>query len=120
MRFLLAVILIAASGWSGYWFVGQNGLSRGFETWFEARRAEGWVAETSDITVQGFPNRFDTGFSDLVLADPATGLAWEAEFFQILAKPRHRRLAGSAVDRHTTREIPHRESRHARQPAHRP
>ncbi|MAN98342.1 MAG: hypothetical protein CMN16_04510 [Roseovarius sp.] len=92
MRFLLAVILIAASGWSGYWFVGQNGLSRGFETWFEARRAEGWVAETSDITVQGFPNRFDTGFSDLVLADPATGLAWEAEFFQILAlsyQPNH-------------------------------
>ncbi|MGX0975727.1 hypothetical protein ACSSVY_001437 [Roseovarius sp. MBR-51] len=92
MRFLLAMIVIAALGWSGYWFLGQSGLNRGFETWFDLRRAEGWVAETSDITVQGFPNRFDTGFSDLVLADPETGLAWEADFFQILAlsyQPNH-------------------------------
>jgi len=92
MRFLLAVIVIAASGWSGYWFIGQSGLNRGFAAWFESRRADGWVAEASDITVQGFPNRFDTGFTDLVLADPETGLAWEAEFFQILAlsyQPNH-------------------------------
>lgn len=92
MRFLLAVIVIAALGWSGYWFIGQNGLQQGFTAWFEARRAEGWLAETSDLSVQGFPNRFDTGFSDLVLADPATGLAWEAPFFQLLAlsyQPNH-------------------------------
>ncbi|WP_297774461.1 DUF2125 domain-containing protein [uncultured Roseovarius sp.] len=92
MRFLLAVIVIAVLGWSGYWFVGQRGLEQGFSTWFEARRAEGWVAETSRLNVQGFPNRFDTGFTDLTLADPATGLAWEAPFFQILAlsyQPNH-------------------------------
>lgn len=92
MRLLLAVIVIIAAGWSGYWFVGQSGLSRGFASWFDARRAEGWVAEAAEITVQGFPNRFDTGFSDLVLADPATGLAWEVGFFQILAlsyQPNH-------------------------------
>ena len=92
MRVLLAVILIAALGWSGYWFVGQRGLEQGFAKWFEARRAEGWVAETSDLGVQGFPNRFDTGFSDLILADPATGLAWEAPYFQLSAlsyQPNH-------------------------------
>lgn len=92
MRFLLAVIVIAALGWSGYWFIGQNGLQRGYSAWFEARRAEGWVADTSDLRIQGFPNRFDTGLSNLVLADPDTGLAWEAPFFQILAlsyQPNH-------------------------------
>jgi hypothetical protein len=83
MRLLLAVIVIAALGWSAYWVIGQRGLSQGLEDWFEARRAEGWVAETSEIEVRGFPNRFDAGFSDLVLADPATGWAWEASHFQL-------------------------------------
>lgn len=92
MRVLLTVILIAAAGWSGYWYVGKTGVSRGFERWFEARRAEGWVAETSNLATRGFPNRFDTSFADLELADPETGMAWEAPFFQILAlsyKPNH-------------------------------
>jgi len=83
MRLLLAVIVIAALGWSAYWVIGQRGLTRGLANWFEARRAEGWVAEASEIRVRGFPNRFDTGLSDLVLADPETGLAWEAPYFQV-------------------------------------
>ena len=92
MRALLTLIVIATLGWSGYWFVGQQGLQQAFGQWFDARRAEGWVAETSDLTVQGFPNRFDTSFSNLALADPDTGLAWEAPFFQILTlsyRPNH-------------------------------
>lgn len=92
MRVLLAVIVIAALGWSGYWVIGQRGLVRGLADWFETRRAEGWVADTSDLSVRGFPNRFDTGFSDLVLADPETGLAWEASYFQLSAlsyRPNH-------------------------------
>ena len=92
MRLLLAVIVIAALGWSAYWVIGQRGLEQGLADWFEARRAEGWVAETSDLRVRGFPNRFDTGFSDLLLADPETGLAWEAPYFQLSAlsyRPNH-------------------------------
>lgn len=92
MRALLTLIVIATLGWSGYWFVGQQGLQQAFGQWFETRRAEGWVADTSDLSVQGFPNRFDTSFSDLALADPETGLAWEAPFFQILTlsyRPNH-------------------------------
>jgi hypothetical protein len=92
VRLLLAVIVIAALGWSAYWVIGQRGLVRGLEDWFEARRAEGWVAETSELRVRGFPNRFDTGLSDLVLADPETGLAWEVPYFQLNAlsyRPNH-------------------------------
>ena len=43
------------------------------------------MAEAGSLDVQGFPNRFDTVFTDLVLADPATGLAWEVPQFQINA-----------------------------------
>ena len=78
MRALLAVILVATGLWAGYWVIGSRTTHSAFEGWFDARRAEGWVAETSSLGVQGFPNRFDVVFEDLILADPATGLAWEA------------------------------------------
>jgi hypothetical protein len=56
------------------------------------RRAEGWVAEAADTRVRGFPNRFDLTLTDLRLADPDTGLAWTAPFFQVLSlsyRPHH-------------------------------
>lgn len=92
MRALLTFILIAAAAWSGYWYIGSTGANAAFNTWFEDRRAEGWVADVATLETNGFPNRFDTTFGDIALADPDTGLAWEAPFFQIFAlsyKPNH-------------------------------
>ena len=92
MRMLLTVILIATAGWSGYWALASSGAKTAFETWFDQRRSEGWVADYGDLTVSGFPNRVDTSFSNISLADPATGIAWTAPFFQILAlsyRPNH-------------------------------
>ncbi|MCR9112063.1 MAG: DUF2125 domain-containing protein [Rhodobacteraceae bacterium] len=92
MRTLLMIILVAAAAWSGYWYVGSTGATRAFETWFEDRRAEGWVADYAELTTRGFPNRFDTTFTEIALADPETGLAWEAPFFQLFAlsyRPNH-------------------------------
>ncbi len=92
MRLLLTLTLVAAAAWAGYWFLGANGAQSAFAAWFEQRRAEGWAADYSDLQVRGFPNRFDATFDNLTLADPGTGLAWDAPFFQILAlsyKPNH-------------------------------
>ncbi|RKF13873.1 DUF2125 domain-containing protein [Roseovarius spongiae] len=92
MRTLLAIIVLAALGWAGYWFVGAGAARAGFTAWFDDRRAEGWVADYADLSISGFPNRFDASFGDIALADPGTGLAWEAPFFQILAlsyRPNH-------------------------------
>ncbi len=92
MKFLLKFILIAAAAWSGYWFVGARASRAGFEAWFAQQRGRGMTAEYSDFALQGFPNRFDAGFSDISLADPRRGFAWTAPFFQILAlsyKPNH-------------------------------
>lgn len=85
MRLLLSVIILGTLGWSGYWYLVSAGTKTGFETWFQDRRSEGWAAEYSDLTVNGFPNRIDTTLNNLTLADPETGLAWEAPFFQIFA-----------------------------------
>jgi len=92
MRILLAVILLAATAWSGYWFLGAQAAERGLGDWFDARAAEGWVVGYGSLRTAGFPNRFDTTLRDVRLADPATGWAWSAPMFQALAlsyRPRH-------------------------------
>ncbi|MFY0596658.1 MAG: DUF2125 domain-containing protein [Cognatishimia sp.] len=92
MRRLLIVILIAALGWFAYWFVISNIAQTGYEAWFKDRQDEGWQAEYSNLQLRGFPNRIDTTFENITLADPDTGLAWTAPFFQIFAlsyRPNH-------------------------------
>lgn len=92
MRILLGITVLLGALWAGYWFVGSSAAQSGMADWFEERRAEGWVAEYDDLALRGFPNRFDAGFTEISLADPGTGLAWQAPFFQLLAlsyKPNH-------------------------------
>lgn len=92
MKRMLIAIIVMAAAWSGYWFYATYNVKREFAEWFQDRRDRGWVAEYSDLSVAGFPNRVDTTFSDLSLADPETGWAWDAPFFQIMTlsyKPNH-------------------------------
>jgi len=63
-----------------------------FAEWVEARQGAGWVAYYSDQTLQGYPKRCDTTFTDLEFSDPTTCCAWHVPFFQILRlgyKPNH-------------------------------
>ncbi len=92
MRKLIALIVVVAAGWAGYWFIGSQGHKTAMTKWLDDRRAEGWQVEYSDHSVRGFPNRFDTTLTDLSLTDPETGISWQAPFFQILSlsyKPNH-------------------------------
>lgn len=92
MKRLLILVVLAALAWSGYWFFGAWQLRQAQTQWFEDRRAEGWQAEYAELAVRGFPNRFDTTLTDVALADPGTGLAWEAPIFQFLRlsyRPNH-------------------------------
>ena len=85
MRKLLVVVLVGALAWGGYWFIGQRAVESGLASWIEQRRDEGWAADYLALNTRGFPSRFDTTITDLQLADPETGLAWTAPYFQILA-----------------------------------
>lgn len=92
MRILLAVILLAALGWSAYWWLGKSALERSLAAWFEARAAEGWVVHHQGIATTGFPNRFDTTIEGLELADPETGVAWSMPQLRVHAlsyRPHH-------------------------------
>lgn len=84
MKRLLVLIVLATLAWSGYWAVGAWQLREAQKDWFEERRADGWQADYADLGVSGFPNRLDTTFTDIALADPGSGLAWQAPVFQIL------------------------------------
>jgi hypothetical protein len=92
MRILLAVIVVVAAAWAGYWFLGAQAIERGLRGWLDARAQEGWVVSVARVDTTGFPNRFDTTLETIELADPATGWAWQAPFFQTLAlsyRPNH-------------------------------
>lgn len=92
MRKLLIIVVVAGLAWAGYWVFGATASQKATEGWLESRRAEGWQVEYSDLSVRGFPNRFDTTITDLQLTDPETGLSWQAPFFQLFAlsyQPNH-------------------------------
>lgn len=69
----------AAAAWFGWAALTERAVT----AWLDARAAEGWVVTRQDIAVTGFPSRFVTRFTDLSLADPATGLVWSAPVFTL-------------------------------------
>lgn len=85
MTRLLVAILIVAGVWMTWWAIGSAAHERALSTWIDIRRAEGWAADVSEVETVGFPNRFDTTLSEVRLADPATGVAWSADFLQFLS-----------------------------------
>jgi hypothetical protein len=92
MRALFAIVVLAALGWSGWWYWAASTREAALVGWLDERRAAGWVAEAEDITVNGFPNRVDAIVTALELADPRSGWSWTAEEFQVLSlsyKPHH-------------------------------
>lgn len=82
MRRLIALVLAAALLWSGVWVLGARGVKAGFEGWLAAEREAGRTAR-ADLTVRGYPFRFDTTFADLAYGDPG-GWLWTADRFQTL------------------------------------
>ncbi len=91
MRALLVAVLVAALLWAGYWVVGSRLMDRSVEAWFAAP-PPGLTATRSDVSVSGFPNRFDLTVTDPALADTADGWAWRAPFAQVFMmtwKPWH-------------------------------
>lgn len=89
---ITAVVIVAALAWSGFWYWQSSLRQRAIEDWLAGRRADGWIAEASDVRVAGYPSRVDTFVSGLNLADPDAGWSWRGDELQILSlayKPHH-------------------------------
>lgn len=102
MRALLAVIIIAAGLWSGYWFVGKSAVESGVEATIAVAPANGVQIQHQGYAVTGFPNRFDLTFTAPQVALDNADFAWGAEFFQLFSlsyKPWHMIAAFAPVQR---------------------
>lgn len=84
MRILIAIIVIVAAAWGGFWVYQSQVRDKALRTWMQERRDAGWVADASDITVRGFPNRLDATLSDINLVAADNSFAWSAPFLQTL------------------------------------
>ncbi len=92
MRKLIVLIVVLATAWGGYWFVGSSTVQSGMTNWISIQQNNGLNIAYSTLKTRGFPNRFDTTIKDIQIADPRSGNVWSAPFFQILAlsyKPNH-------------------------------
>lgn len=102
MRAILGVVLALVVLWSGYWFWGQSNAKARVTALIEHAQHMGFIAAAEDISVQGFPNRFDVTVEDPVLGDEALGVVWTSPFIQALSisyKPWHQIL--SYANKHT-------------------
>lgn len=83
-RAIIAIVVIAVIGWSGYWWVNASLRRDAVETWFAERQADGWIADYADLRITGFPNRVDTILTDVELSDPDSGWMWQGPRFEML------------------------------------
>ncbi|MEM1316023.1 MAG: DUF2125 domain-containing protein, partial [Pseudomonadota bacterium] len=81
ITWLISAAGLAAAAWCGWWWIGASAKKGAVEDWLAGRAADGWVAE-AEVSVSGFPNRFDMTVADLTLADPPAGWAWSAPAFR--------------------------------------
>ena len=92
MKRLTFIVIAAALLWAGFWAWSASAQKTAIANWFDARRAEGWAADYSDLQIFGFPNRLDTTLTAPRLGDPESGLFWEApflQFFRFTYNPAH-------------------------------
>lgn len=90
MRALTVLVLLGALAWGGWWVIGSTAQEKALNAWLEDRRNAGWRADVDDLSVTGFPNRFDTILTGINFKTGDWG--WSAPEFTLFAlsyKPNH-------------------------------
>lgn len=91
MRRLLWLTLALAALYGGYWVVASRAVLRGVEAALAQMKADG-VADYADVSLIGFPSRFDVTIDRPSLVSRNGGIGWNAPFLQIFAlsyRPNH-------------------------------
>lgn len=85
MRKLILLILVSAMLYGGYWFVGRSQIQNRLSEALEEVDAGPMDVRYATLNTRGFPSRFDTTFTELVIDNPDAGVRWETPLFQLLA-----------------------------------
>lgn len=78
MKLIVKFCVLGAVLWSIYWLAAGFGLRSGLSAWFDTQRKSGWQAEYATLETLGYPLRLELRLTQPALADPATGVAWQA------------------------------------------
>lgn len=80
---LLKILIVIGLLWSGYWYGAGHLLRLGIERWFSAQEARGWQAEYAGLSTSGYPLRHINMLTSPALADPGSGIAWQADWLML-------------------------------------
>lgn len=84
MRKLLWTAVALMTAYCGYWFVGSYGVLQGARAALEQVKAGG-MGDFADVTLAGFPSRFDVTVDKPMLHSADGQVQWSAPFVQVLA-----------------------------------
>ncbi len=84
MKALVRTMGVLALVWSLLWLAGSVAVERLVGAWLDQQERAGWVVGYATLGTSGYPTGFDTRLTDLRLADPATGWAWDAPEFHLV------------------------------------
>ncbi len=85
MRKLIVLVLVLATLYGGYWFVGKSQIQTRLSDAIVDIDAGNMNVSYGTLATRGFPSRFDTTITDLVVEDPMARVRWETPMFQLLA-----------------------------------
>ncbi len=91
MRRLVALVLIAAALYGGYWVIGSRATLAGARQALDGMKAQG-TADFGDVSIRGFPSRFDLTITEPRLRSLDGRMEWSAPFAQVFAlsyRPNH-------------------------------
>lgn len=91
MRRLIWITLVLAGLYAGYWALASRGVLAAVRGEVARLEAAG-LAEVGEVTLAGFPSRFDLTFRDAAVVDRSGFYGWSAPFFQVFAlsyRPNH-------------------------------
>ena len=84
MRTLLVIVSSTTLIWSAYWTIGAQRTKAQVDTWRTEKNDEGFDIHVEEISLWGFPNRFDVTITPVWIKADQWGFAWRGAFLQIL------------------------------------
>lgn len=80
---LINIVIVLGLAWSAWWYSAGFLLRHSIQGWFTTQQTRGWQADFGDMRTTGYPLRHITTLSGPALADPATGIAWQADWLNL-------------------------------------
>lgn len=97
--------LLLCGGYTGYWFVGAGVVEGQVQDWLAAQQQAGMDVEVDDVSVQGFPLRFDAVLDRYALTRP-DGMVIAGRDLKIGAPAWDWSLIGFSVDQEQSIDLP--------------